>query len=98
MLMTTIEQLTIRQSRRYANDKIRNLPSELQQQVLTFAEFLEFKQQQLEDEGLLKAMQETKDDETIDLANAKLYLDSLLNTPHERQSTLAILIKDEPHK
>ena len=65
--MTTIEQLTI--------DKIRNLPSELQQQVLTFAEFLEFKQQQQEDEGLLKAMQETKDDETIDLANAKLYLD-----------------------
>jgi hypothetical protein len=67
MLMTTIEQLTI--------DKIRNLPSELQQQVLTFAEFLEFKQQQLEDEGLLKAMQETKDDETINLVNAKLYLD-----------------------
>jgi adenine deaminase len=65
--MTTIEQLTI--------DKIRNLPSELQQQVLTFAEFLEFKQQQQEDEGLLKAMQATKDDETIDLANAKLYLD-----------------------
>lgn len=65
--MTTIEQLTI--------DKIRNLPSELQQQVLTFAEFLEFKQQQLEDEALLQAMQETKDDETIDLANAKLYLD-----------------------
>jgi hypothetical protein len=64
--MTTIEQLTI--------DKIRNLPSELQQQVLTFAEFLEFKQQQLEDEGLLKAMQENKDDETIDLVNAKLYL------------------------
>ena len=67
MAMTTIEQLTI--------DKIRNLPSELQQQVLTFAEFLEFKQQQLEDEGLLKAMQETKDDETIKLADAKLYLD-----------------------
>jgi hypothetical protein len=66
MLMTTIEQLTI--------DKIRNLPSELQQQVLTFAEFLEFKQQQLEDEGLLKAMQETKDDETIELTDAKLYL------------------------
>jgi RelB Antitoxin alpha helical domain len=65
--MTTIEQLTI--------DKMRNLPSELQQQVLTFAEFLEFKQQQLEDEGLLRAMEETKDDETIDLANAKLYLD-----------------------
>ena len=65
--MTTIEQLTI--------DKIRNLPSELQQQVFTFAEFLEFKQQQQEDEGLLKAMQATKDDETIDLANAKLYLD-----------------------
>jgi RelB Antitoxin alpha helical domain/Protein of unknown function (DUF2281) len=67
MLMTTIEQLTI--------DKIRNLPSELQQQVLTFAEFLEFKQQQLEDEGLLKAMQETKDDETIDITNAKLFLE-----------------------
>jgi predicted nucleic acid-binding protein len=66
MLMTTIEQLTL--------DKMRNLPSELQQQVLNFAEFLEFKQQQLEDEGLLKAMQETKDDETIDLADAKLYL------------------------
>jgi hypothetical protein len=64
--MKTIEQLTI--------DKIRNLPSELQQQVLTFAEFLEFKQQQLEDEGLLKAMQETKDDETIEIADAKLYL------------------------
>ena len=44
---------------------MRNLPPELQQQVLIFAEFLEFKQQQLEDEGLLKAMQETKDDETI---------------------------------
>jgi RelB Antitoxin alpha helical domain/Protein of unknown function (DUF2281) len=65
--MKTIEQLTI--------EKMRNLPSELQQQVLTFAEFLEFKQQQLEDEGLLKAMQEAKDDETIDLVNAKLYLD-----------------------
>jgi RelB Antitoxin alpha helical domain/Protein of unknown function (DUF2281) len=65
--MKTIEQLTI--------DKMRNLPSELQQQVLTFAEFLEFKQQQLEDEGLLRAMQETKDDESIDLVNAKLYLD-----------------------
>ncbi|MCY7368687.1 MAG: hypothetical protein LH474_11115 [Chamaesiphon sp.] len=65
--MKTIEQLTI--------DKILDLPSELQQQVLTFAEFLEFKHQQLEDEGLLKAMQETKDDETIDLINAKLYLD-----------------------
>ncbi|WP_310425876.1 DUF2281 domain-containing protein [Chamaesiphon sp. VAR_48_metabat_135_sub] len=65
--MTTIEQLTI--------DKIRNLPSDLQQQVLTFAEFLEFKQQQIEDEGLLKAMQETKDDETIDLTNAKLFLE-----------------------
>jgi hypothetical protein len=36
--------------------------------------FLEFKQQQLEDEGLLKAMQETKDHETIDLVNAKLCL------------------------
>jgi RelB Antitoxin alpha helical domain/Protein of unknown function (DUF2281) len=64
--MKTIEQLTI--------DKMRNLPAELQQQVLTFAEFLEFKQQQLEDEGLLKAMQETKNDEIINLANAKLYL------------------------
>jgi RelB Antitoxin alpha helical domain len=71
--MTTIEQLTIRQSRRYANEKIRNLPSELQQ-VLTFAEFLEFKQQQLEDEGLLKVMQETKDDETVALTDARLYL------------------------
>jgi RelB Antitoxin alpha helical domain len=67
MAMTTIEQLTI--------DKIRNLPLELQQQVLTFAEFLEFKQQQLEDEGLLRAMQETKDDETIDRVDAKLYLE-----------------------
>ena len=66
MIMTIIEQLTI--------DKMRNLPSELQQQVLTFAEFLEFKQQQLEDEGLLKAMQETKDDETIELADANLFL------------------------
>lgn len=66
MLMTTIEQLTL--------DKIRNLPSELQQQVLTFAEFLEFKQQQLEDEGLLKVMQETKDDETVALTDARLYL------------------------
>jgi predicted nucleic acid-binding protein len=66
MAITTIEQLTI--------DKIQNLPSELQQQVLTFAEFLEFKQQQLEDEDLRKAMEETKDDETIDLADAKLYL------------------------
>jgi hypothetical protein len=64
--MKTIEQLTI--------DKIRNLPLELQQQVLTFAEFLEFKQQQLEDEGLLKAMQETKNDEIIEIADAKLYL------------------------
>jgi hypothetical protein len=74
--MKTIEQLTIRQSRRYANDKILNLPSELQQQVLTFAEFLEFKQQQLEDRGLLKAMQETKEAETIEIADAKLYLGS----------------------
>jgi Protein of unknown function (DUF2281) len=82
--MKTIEQLTIRQSRRYANDKIRNLPSELQQQVLTFAEFLQFKQQQLEDEGLLKAMQETKDDEIIDLANDKLYLDCLPETLCDR--------------
>ena len=65
--MTTIEQLTI--------DKMRNLPSEFQQQVLTFAEFLEFKQQQLEDEGLLRAMQETKDDETIEFADAILFLD-----------------------
>ena len=67
MLMTTIEQLMI--------DRMRNLPSELQQQVLTFAEFLEFKQQQLEDEGLLKAMQETKDDEAIEFADANLFLD-----------------------
>jgi hypothetical protein len=66
MPITTIEQLAI--------EKIRSLPSELQQQVLTFAEFLEFKQQQLEDEGLLRAMQEAKDDETIGLAEAKLYL------------------------
>jgi hypothetical protein len=66
MSITTIEQLAI--------EKIRSLPSELQQQVLTFAEFLEFKQQQLEDEALLRAMQEAKDDETIDLAEAKLYL------------------------
>jgi RelB Antitoxin alpha helical domain/Protein of unknown function (DUF2281) len=66
MPITTIEQLAI--------EKIRSLPSELQQQVLNFAEFLEFKQQQLEDEGLLRAMQESKDDETIDLAEAKLYL------------------------
>jgi RelB Antitoxin alpha helical domain/Protein of unknown function (DUF2281) len=66
MPMTTIEQLAI--------EKIRSLPSELQQQVLNFAEFLEFKQQQLEDEGLLRAMQEAKDDEKIDLAEAKLYL------------------------
>lgn len=64
--MKTIEQLT--------SDKIRTIPSELQKQVLIFAELLEFKQQQLEDEGLLKAMQETKDDETIELADAKLYL------------------------
>ncbi len=64
--MKTIEQLT--------SDKIQNIPSELQKQVLSFVEFLEFKQQQLEDEGLLKAMQETKDDETIELADAKLYL------------------------
>ncbi len=76
MSITTIEQLTI--------DKIRSLPLDLQQQVLTFAEFLEFKQQQMEDEGLLKAMQETKDDETIDLVNAKLYLDSLPETLRER--------------
>jgi hypothetical protein len=66
MTITTIEQLAI--------EKIRSLPSELQQQVLNFAEFLEFKQQQLEDEGLLRAMQEAKDDEKIDLAEAKLYL------------------------
>jgi hypothetical protein len=66
MPITTIEQLAI--------EKIRSLPSDLQQQVLNFAEFLEFKQQQLEDEGLLRAMQEAKDDETIDLAGAKIYL------------------------
>jgi len=65
--MKTIQQLTI--------DKILDLPSELQQQVLTFAEFLEFKHQQLEDEGLLRALQETKDDETIELADAKLFLE-----------------------
>jgi hypothetical protein len=52
--------------------------------VLTFAEFLEFKQQQLEDEGLLVAMQETKDDEIINLADAKLYLDSLPEMLRER--------------
>jgi hypothetical protein len=66
MPITTIEQLAI--------EKIRSLPLELQQQVLTFAEFLEFKQQQLEDECLLRAMQEAKDDETIDIVEAKLYL------------------------
>jgi RelB Antitoxin alpha helical domain/Protein of unknown function (DUF2281) len=67
--MTTIEQLTI--------EKIQSLPPELQQQVLNFAEFLEFRNQQLEDEGLLRAMQETKDDEKLDLASAKLYLERL---------------------
>jgi hypothetical protein len=67
--MTTIEQLTI--------EKIQSLSPELQQQVLNFAEFLEFRNQQLEDEGLLKAMQETKDDEKLDLASAKLYLERL---------------------
>lgn len=66
MPITTIEQLAI--------EKSRSLPSELQQQVLTFVEFLEFKQQQLEDEGLLRAMQEAKDDETIDIVEANLYL------------------------
>jgi hypothetical protein len=74
--MKTIERLTI--------DRMRNLPSELQQQVLTFAEFLEFKQQQLEAEGLLRSIQETKNDEIIDLVNARLYLN--------RQSTPYILI------
>jgi RelB Antitoxin alpha helical domain/Protein of unknown function (DUF2281) len=69
MRMTTIEQLTI--------EKIQSLSPELQQQVLNFAEFLEFKNQQLEDEGLLRAMQETKDDEKLDLASAKLYLERL---------------------
>jgi RelB Antitoxin alpha helical domain/Protein of unknown function (DUF2281) len=69
MLMTTIEQLTI--------EKIQSLSPELQQQVLNFAEFLECRNQQLEDEGLLRAMQATKDDEKLDLASAKLYLDSL---------------------
>jgi hypothetical protein len=44
---------------------------------LNFAEFLEFRNQQLEDEGLLRAMQETKDDEKLDLASAKLYLERL---------------------
>jgi hypothetical protein len=67
--MTTIEQLTI--------EKIQSLSPELQQQVLNFAEFLEFRNQQLEDEGLLKAMQETKDDEKLDLASAKSYLERL---------------------
>jgi RelB Antitoxin alpha helical domain/Protein of unknown function (DUF2281) len=67
--MTTIEQLTI--------EKIQSLSPELQQQVLNFAEFLEFRNQQLEDEGLLRAMQETKDDEKLDLASAKLYLERL---------------------
>lgn len=67
--MSEIEQLTI--------EKIRSLPPEAQKQVLTFAEFLDFKIQQLEDEGLLKAMAETKNEETLDLANAKLYLNSL---------------------
>jgi hypothetical protein len=66
MGITAIEQLTI--------DKIRSLPLELQQQVLTFAEFLEFRYQQQEDEALLKAMQEGKDDETIDIIEAKRYL------------------------
>jgi Protein of unknown function (DUF2281) len=46
--MTTIEQLTI--------EKIQSLSPELQQQVLNFAEFLEFRNQQLEDEGLLREM------------------------------------------
>jgi RelB Antitoxin alpha helical domain/Protein of unknown function (DUF2281) len=69
MRMTTIEQLTI--------EKIQSLSPELQQQVLNFAEFLEFKNRQLEDEGLLRAMQETKDDEKLDLASAKLYLERL---------------------
>jgi RelB Antitoxin alpha helical domain/Protein of unknown function (DUF2281) len=58
-------------------EKIQSLSPELQQQVLNFAEFLEFRNQQLEDEGLLKAMQETKDDENLDLASAKLYLERL---------------------
>jgi hypothetical protein len=70
--MSSIEQLTI--------DKIRSLPPEAQKQVLTFVEFLDFKIQQLEDEGLLKAMTETREDETLDLADAKLYLDSLPGT------------------
>jgi RelB Antitoxin alpha helical domain/Protein of unknown function (DUF2281) len=68
--MTTIEQLTI--------EKIQSLSPELQQQVLNFAEFLEFRNQQLEDEGLLRAMQETKDDENLDLASAKSYLFALM--------------------
>jgi Protein of unknown function (DUF2281) len=67
--MTTIEQLTI--------EKIQSLSPELQQQVLNFAEFLEFRNQQLEDEDLLRAMQATKDDEKLDLASAKLYLERL---------------------
>jgi hypothetical protein len=66
MPMKTIEQLTI--------EKIRSLPLELQQQVLAFAEFLEFRYQQQEDQALLRVMQEGKDDETVDLAEAKRYL------------------------
>ena len=62
--MTTIEQLTI--------EKIQSLSPDLQQQVLNFVEFLEFRNQQLEDKGLLKAMQETKDDEPLDLAKCKV--------------------------
>jgi hypothetical protein len=69
--------LTILWLRGYANEKIQSLSSELQQQVLNFAEFLEFRNQQLEDEGLLRARQETKDDEKLDLASAKLYLERL---------------------
>jgi phage terminase small subunit len=61
--------------RGYANEKIQNSIPELQQQVLNFAEFLEFRNKQLEDEGLLRAMKETKDDEKLDLASAKALME-----------------------
>jgi RelB Antitoxin alpha helical domain/Protein of unknown function (DUF2281) len=61
--------------RGYANEKIQSLSPELQQQVLNFAEFLEFRNKQLEDEGLLRAMKETKDDEKLDLASAKALME-----------------------
>jgi hypothetical protein len=56
--MTNIERLAI--------DKIRNLSPEAQQQILVFAEFLEFKARQLEAEGMLEAVAETNDAETLD--------------------------------